>query len=82
MSNSTPDAATGNPGRVYSIIGIVCGAVALLFIPILFGPAGIILGFVGYSKGDKPLGLWVGIGSVVTMIVGMILGAIVWNASN
>lgn len=68
-----------NRGRVFSIIGAVCGVVALLFLPILFGPAGIALGFVGHAKGDRPLGMIVGIGSIVTMIAGFIIGAVVYT---
>ena len=68
--------------RVLSIIGAVFGVVALVLVPIVFGPIGAVLGFVGYAKGDKPFGLWVGIGAIVATIIGMVLGAIVWNASN
>ena len=35
------------PGRVYSIVGIVLASIALLFLPIVLGPAGIILGYIG-----------------------------------
>lgn len=71
--------ATKNNGRVFSIIGAVCGVLALLFFPIVLGPAGIVLGFVGNAKGDKPFGLIVGIGSIVTMIAGFVIGAIVFT---
>ena len=74
-----PAASTRNRGRVFSIIGAVCGVVALLLLPIIFGPAGIILGFVGHAKGDRPLGLIVGIGSIVTTIIGLVLGALVMS---
>jgi hypothetical protein len=75
-----PQSNTANPGRVFTIVGLVFGLLAIVFIPILFGPAGIVLGFVGYSKGDRPFGLIVGIGSIITMIGGLILGAVVWNS--
>lgn len=55
-------------------------ALALLFVPIVFGPAGIILGFVGAAKGDKPFGTIVGVVSIVTMIIGMVVGAIVFSS--
>ena len=38
--------------------------VALIFLPIVFGPIGAVFGFIGYSKGDKA-GLWVGIGAIL-----------------
>lgn len=82
MTTQPERSTTSNPGRIYTILGAVFGVIALLFIPILFGPAGIILGFVGHAKGDKPLGMYVGIGSIVTTIVGMVLGALVWGAMN
>jgi hypothetical protein len=75
-----PQSTTANSGRVFTILGLVFGLLAIVFIPILFGPAGIVLGFVGYSKGDRPFGLIVGIGSIITMIGGLILGAVVWNS--
>ena len=54
--------------------------IAIVFVPIIFGPVGAILGFVGNSKGDKPFGMYVGITGIVTTIVGMVLGAVVFNS--
>jgi hypothetical protein len=76
-----PAGSTKNSGRVFSIIGAVLAVIALIFLPIILGPIGAVLGFVGYSKGDKPLGLWVGIGAIVATILGMVLGAVVYNAN-
>lgn len=64
-----------NNGRTFSIIGAVLAVLAIVVLPIILGPIGAVLGFVGYSKGDKPFGLYVGIGAIVTTIVGMALGA-------
>lgn len=69
---------TTNPGRGYTIGGAVCAVVALLFLPIAFGPIGAVLGFVGYAKGDKA-GLWVGIAAIAAGFIGMVLGAMVMN---
>ncbi|WP_336206626.1 hypothetical protein [Nonomuraea sp. LPB2021202275-12-8] len=69
-----PPKAQSTP--VLSIIGFVCAAIALLFIPILFGIAGIVLGIVGHTRGES-LGKWAAITAGVTMIVGMVLGYIV-----
>ena len=57
----------------FTIAGLVCGLLALVFAPIVLGPLGAVFGFVGYSKGDRR-GLWVGIGSIVTTIVGIAIG--------
>ena len=64
-------------GRIYSIIGLICAVISLLFFPILFGPAAIILGFVARKKGDATFGLVVLILGAVFMVIGMILGAAV-----
>jgi hypothetical protein len=68
-----------NNGRVYTILGFVFAAVAVLFLPIVFGPAGIILGLVGRSKGDRHGGI-AAILATVGMILGFILGAAVMTA--
>ena len=73
-----------NKGRIYSIIGLVCAIISLLFIPILFGPAAIILGIIARKKGDLNFGLIVIILGAVFMVIGMILGiavnlALNWN---
>ncbi|TDC86391.1 hypothetical protein E1292_47990 [Nonomuraea deserti] len=59
-----------------SIIGFVCAAVAVLFIPILFGLAGIVLGIVGHTRGE-PLGKWAAVAAGVGMILGFVLGILV-----
>lgn len=65
--------------QVLSIIGFVCAAVAVLFIPILFGPAGIVLGIVAHTRGE-PLGKWAAVAAGVCTVVGMILGALASRA--
>jgi len=69
--------ATGT--QMYSIIGFVCAAVCLFFCPILFGPAGIILGVVGHSKGET-LGRWAAIAAGVGMILGLVLSFSLYNS--
>ena len=39
--------------KTFSTLGIVFGAVSLIFLPIVFGPAGIILSVIGKTKGEK-----------------------------
>jgi hypothetical protein len=78
-----PAARTGPSGgvRAMAIIGIVLGAIALLFLPIVFGPVGIALGAIAYSKGDKAVGLAALIVAAVGLIGGMALGALFWAAT-
>jgi hypothetical protein len=65
--------------NTFSILAIVLGGLALLVLPIVFGPAAIILGVVGITKKEKlaPIGLTVGI---LGMVVGMVIGALVGMA--
>ena len=64
-----------NQSNTFSILAIVLGAVAVLIVPILLGPAAIILGVVGLVKKERlaPIGLTVGI---LGMLLGFFLGAI------
>ena len=78
-SDTGMQARTGN-GRTFTIIGFICAAVAVFFLPIVLGPAAIILGLVGRSKGD-PLGTWAAVAGAVALVVGLVLGAMVFAAS-
>jgi hypothetical protein len=66
-------------GRPFTIAGLVCGLISIFLIPIVLGPLGIIFGFVGYSRGDRK-GLWVGIGSIVCMAIGLALGYLILSS--
>ena len=66
-----------SPGNTFSIIGLICGAVAFLFLPVVFGPAGLILGGIGKSKGES-LAVRAMIVSGAGLILGMILGFLVF----
>ncbi len=69
-------AAQANPANTLSILGIVFGGLAFLFFPVIFGPAGLILGAVGMTKNEKlaPVALAVsGAGLVVGTIIGALL---------
>jgi len=65
--------------NTFSILAIVLGGLALLVLPIVFGPAAIILGVIGITKKEKlaPIGLTVGI---LGMLVGMFVGAVIGMA--
>ncbi|MFI9508776.1 hypothetical protein [Nocardia sp. NPDC052566] len=72
----------GQPERrsqTMSILGFACAAIAILFCPILFGPAGIIFGVVGNNRGE-PLGRWAAITAAVCMVIGLIINYMYFNA--
>ena len=76
-----PTTSASSGARVLSILAIVFGGLAVLFMPILFGPAGIVCGAIGTSKGDRlgKVGLIV---AVVGMIAGFVLGALVYSSTH
>jgi len=62
--------------KTCSVLSIVCGCVAFLLCPPLFGLAGLILGIIGVVLSrDKSLGIIGIVVSVIGTIVGMIVGA-------
>ena len=63
-----------------SIIGIVCGVAAVLLLPILFGPIGLILGAIAKSRGER-LATVALIVAGVGMVVGFLLGALLASAT-
>jgi hypothetical protein len=65
--------------QIFSILGFVFGGLALLILPIVFGPIGIVLGIIGHTKGE-PLGKWAAIVAGVLMVVGMLLGFLVFTS--
>jgi hypothetical protein len=65
------------PGRMEGVIAIICACISILFIPILFGVIGIILGIKSKNKGQKTLGTVAIVLSAVFMGVGMVLGVLV-----
>jgi hypothetical protein len=82
MAHVSPSPQAGaSPGRVYVILAFVLGAVAVLFLPIVFGPVSIAMAAIGMSKGD-PLGRWALAFAIAATIVGFALGVVVYNASS
>ena len=65
--------------KTFSTLGIVFGAVSLLFLPIVFGPAGIILSVIGKTKGEKLANIALTV-SILGTLVGMFLGAVIGAA--
>ena len=65
-------AQPANASNTLSIIGIVCGVIALIFCPPGFGIAGIVLGIVGRKKGER-----LGTTAIVVAAIGLVLGMII-----
>ncbi|MFF5897612.1 hypothetical protein ACFY8O_16975 [Streptomyces argenteolus] len=65
--------ATGN---VLSIIAMVLGAISLLFLPIVFGVIGLVLGIVAKTVRHERLAVPAIVVSAVGLIGGMVLGAL------
>jgi len=65
--------------NLFSIIAFVCAGISVLLLPVVFGPAGLILGAVGLSKKERlaPIAM---AASVVCMIAGMVIGVLVMRA--
>ncbi|MFD2618289.1 hypothetical protein [Terrilactibacillus laevilacticus] len=45
-------------GRGMGWFGIILSLIALFFLPVIMGAAGVIVGFVAYRDGAKTLGVW------------------------
>lgn len=65
-------------GNGYSTAGIILGAIAFLFVPILLGPTGLVLGAIGKSKGESKAVVAMVV-SACGLVVGMLLGIIAFG---
>ncbi|GAA4507864.1 MULTISPECIES: hypothetical protein [Nonomuraea] len=70
-----PGELRGPAAEVLSAAGFACAAVALLYLPIAFGLAGILLGIAGHARGEA-LGRWAAVGAAAAMAAGTALGAL------
>ena len=77
--NATPGRP---PGRRWSIAGIICGLVAVILLPIVLGPLGVILGMVGLVKGDRALGIVAIVVSVLGLVLGFVFSVFVISLTN
>jgi hypothetical protein len=71
-------AKASNDKQGLAVAGLVCGITALLILPIVLGPLGIIFGAISWRAGNR-LGLSALIVSVITMPLGMLIGAMVMS---
>lgn len=65
-------------GNGLSIAGIICGAIAFLFFPVLFGPIGLVLGGVALSRKEPKATIALAVAGTGT-VVGMILGILAFS---
>ncbi|WP_309053504.1 hypothetical protein [Streptomyces sp.] len=76
--HGTPErAATGN---VLSIVAMVLGVIALLFLPIVFGVVGVVLAIVAKTVRHERLAVPALVVAAVGLVGGMILGVVVSSA--
>lgn len=67
------DVGEESGGRVMGAIALALSLLSLFYSPILFGAAGIIVGFIARRRGANGLGNWaIGIG-VVSMIIALFI---------
>lgn len=66
-------------GRIYGILGIVSAVLSLIVLPILFGPAAVILGIIAMNKNDKTLGITAIVLGVVLAVISWILATLLLN---
>ena len=60
-------------GRMFALLGLICGGIAFVYFPIYFAPVGILLGIIGIRKGARQLG-WNAVGiSLGGLVVGFLL---------
>ena len=77
--NATP----GRPsGRGWSIAGIISGVLAVLIVPILLGPLGVVFGIVGLVRGDRGLGIAAIIVSILGFVIGLLVGVVLLSLMN
>jgi CheY-specific phosphatase CheX len=76
----TQQPVAGNTSNSLSTIAIILGVIGLLFVPMLFGTAGLVLGIVAKSKKEPRANVAIAIG-IIGLVGGIILGAIVGAAT-
>jgi hypothetical protein len=73
------DHAPRNTRNTFSILAIVFGVVAVIFFPIVFGVAAIVLAVVARSKGERLSRIALPV-AIVGTVVGFILGYLVYTS--
>ncbi|MBO1752661.1 hypothetical protein J4G33_12680 [Actinotalea sp. BY-33] len=76
---STSAPATANQSNIFSILAFVFGGIAVLFLPIVLGPVGIVLAVVAIVRKERLGKIALGV-AIAGTIIGMVLGAVVFSA--
>lgn len=82
MRESTGSGETvrrGGSGRTLTIVGFVLAAIGILVVPIVLGPLGAVLGYLGLRKGDA-LGKWAIAAGIAATVIGLALSAALMTA--
>lgn len=69
-------------GRGWAIAGIISGLSAIVLLPIILGPAGVVLGIVGFVKGSRGLGVTAIVAGILGFVLGFVLSAILISLTN
>jgi hypothetical protein len=72
--------ATDGTNKRLKATGIISGALALVFLPILFGPLSMLCGYLLYDRGETQWGTWMAVGGFVAMVFGFLLAFVVFSA--
>lgn len=82
--SSTPDAqppSTPPDPRLFSVLGMVFGAIAVLIVPIVSGAVGMILAGVAIRKKEQLGKAAMGV-AVIGTIAGILINAIIYSSTN
>ena len=77
-SQGTGSARSEQPGKGFAITALVLGILSLGFLPVLFGPLGVLFGSLSWRKGNS-FGLISTLVSIICSYLGMIIGVLVWS---
>lgn len=70
--------AGGVPAGLWIGLGIACAVIALIILPIVFGPLGILFGYLAMRAGNQIGGIAVMVGSGVCMFIGFLIGFVLF----
>lgn len=75
-----PAASASSTSNTLSTLAIVLGAVSFLFVPLVFGVAGLVLGIIAKTKGESKSSMAIVVSSL-GLVLGLIFGSIVGASS-
>lgn len=73
--------APSSTARTLTVIAFVLAAIAVFFLPPVFGIAGIVCASIAMVKGDA-LGKWALTASIAGLVIGMVLAYVVLHANH